>query len=185
MLTPRQQAHQLIGTQLTAGFLLMARDYLVQRYEAELDRNQKRALRHSTFYGFDIVDPMVRLVAVNLYLHGVGGLKNPVKNQDSLASDSGQRFDLILANPPFGKKSSFPVMSEEDQASKEALSCERTDFVATVSNKQPNFLKTTPWKTNASLPAPAPDVLAREILESLYAALAQFAIIAEELEIAP
>ena len=93
--------------------------------------------------GFDIVDSVVRLATMNLYLHGVGGLESPVKNQDSLASDSGQRYDLILANPPFGKKSSITVMSEEGLASKDALSYERTDFVATTSNKQLNFLQHT------------------------------------------
>ncbi|MCB2377228.1 type I restriction-modification system subunit M [Hymenobacter sp. BT635] len=125
----------------TAGFLLVARDYLVHHYEGEMDRDQKRALRHETFYGFDIVDSVVRLAAMNLYLHGVGGLESPVRNQDSLASDSGERFDLILANPPFGKKSSITVMSEEGQTSRDALSYERTDFVATTSNKQLNFLQ--------------------------------------------
>ncbi|RZK36133.1 MAG: SAM-dependent DNA methyltransferase, partial [Hymenobacter sp.] len=125
----------------TAGFLLVARDYLVQHYEATLDRDQKRALRYDTFYGFDIVDSVVRLAAMNLYLHGVGGLESPVKNQDSLASDPGTRYDLILANPPFGKKSSITVMNEEGQTSKDALSYERTDFVATTSNKQLDFLQ--------------------------------------------
>ena len=75
-------------------------------YEATLDRDQKRALRYA-FYGFDIVDSVVRLAAMNLYLHGVGGLESSFKNLDSLASDSGTRYDLILANPPFGKRSSI------------------------------------------------------------------------------
>jgi type I restriction enzyme M protein len=123
----------------TAGFLLVARDYLVQHYQ--LDRDQTRELRNKTFYGYDIVDSVVRLAAMNLYLHGVGGLESPVKNQDSLAADSGERFDLILANPPFGKKSSITVMNEEGQAGKETLNYERTDFVATTSNKQLNFVQ--------------------------------------------
>jgi len=125
----------------TAGFLLVARDYLVDTYGTELDREQLRFLRDRTFHGTDIVDSVVRLAAMNLYLHGVGSTESPVKNQDSLLSDPGERYDFILANPPFGKKSSITVMSEEGQTSKDTLSYERTDFVATTSNKQLNFLQ--------------------------------------------
>ena len=125
----------------TAGFLLVARDYLVDTYGTELDREQLRFLRDHTFHGTDIVDSVVRLAAMNLYLHGVGSTESPVKNQDSLLSDPGDRYDFILANPPFGKKSSITVMSEEGQTSKDTLSYERTDFVATTSNKQLNFVQ--------------------------------------------
>ncbi|OGX89645.1 DNA methyltransferase [Hymenobacter lapidarius] len=125
----------------TAGFLLVARDYLVDTYGAEMDREQLKFLRDHTFHGTDIVDSVVRLAAMNLYLHGVGSTESPVKNQDSLLSDPGDRYDFILANPPFGKKSSITVMSEEGQTSKDTLSYERTDFVATTSNKQLNFVQ--------------------------------------------
>lgn len=143
----------------TAGFLLVARDYLVHHYDAQLDRDQKRALRHDTFFGFDIVDSVVRLAAMNLYLHGVGGLESPVRNQDSLAADPGERFDVILANPPFGKKSSITVLSEEGQTSKDSLSYERPDFVATTSNKQLNFLQHiyTILKVNGTAAVVLPD----------------------------
>ena len=125
----------------TAGFLLLARDYLVDTYGAEMDRAQLRFLRDHTFHGTDIVDSVVRLAAMNLYLHGVGATESPVRNQDSLLSDPGDRYDVILANPPFGKKSSITVMSEEGQTSKDTLSYERTNFVATTSNKQLNFVQ--------------------------------------------
>jgi type I restriction enzyme M protein len=125
----------------TAGFLLVARDYLVNTYGQEMDREQLRFLRDYTFHGTDIVDSVVRLAAMNLYLHGVGSTESPVKNQDSLLSDPGDRYDFILANPPFGKKSSITVMSEEGLTSKDTLSYERTDFVATTSNKQLNFVQ--------------------------------------------
>ena len=87
------------------------------------------------------MDSVVRLAAMNLYLHGVGSTESPVQNRDSLLSDPGERYDFILANPPFGKKSSITVMSEEGQTSKDTLSYERTDFVATTSNKQLNFVQ--------------------------------------------
>jgi type I restriction enzyme M protein len=143
----------------TAGFLLVARDYLVDRFSAELDEDELRFLRDGTFHGFDIVDSVVRLAAMNLYLHGIGGLESPVRNQDSLIGDPGTRYDLILANPPFGKKSSITVMSEEGQAGKDTLSYERPDFVATTSNKQLNFLQHiyTILKVNGTAAVVLPD----------------------------
>ncbi|MCK7499988.1 MAG: N-6 DNA methylase [Comamonadaceae bacterium] len=48
-----------------------------------------------------------RVCAMNLMLHGIGSEKSvPVKVADALAADPGERFDVVLANPPFGKKSS-------------------------------------------------------------------------------
>ena len=32
---------------------------------------------------------------------------------DSLAADPGERFDVVLTNPPFGKKSSTTIVGEE------------------------------------------------------------------------
>ena len=60
---------------------------------------------------------------------------------DSLAGDPGDRYDIVLTNPPFGKKSSFTVMGQEGEVSKERETYERDDFWATTSNKQLNFLQ--------------------------------------------
>ncbi len=49
---------------------------------------------------------------------------------DSLASDSGERFSLVLTNPPFGKKSRIAVVNEEGELEKEDTACERQDFAA-------------------------------------------------------
>jgi type I restriction enzyme M protein len=48
---------------------------------------------------------------MNLYLHGIGTDESPIRVSDSLASDPGDRFDMMLTNPPFGKKSSVTVVS--------------------------------------------------------------------------
>ena len=48
---------------------------------------------------------------------------------------------MVLTNPPFGKKSSVTVVNGEGKADKESLVYERTDFWATTSNKQLNFLQ--------------------------------------------
>ena len=65
----------------------------------------------------------------------------PVETGDSLAADPGDRFDLVLTNPPFGKKSSVMVVNDEGEQEREALTVVRDDFWATTSNKQLNFVQ--------------------------------------------
>ena len=124
----------------TGGFFLAAYDYLSKKSD-RLDRAQKQFLRYDTFHGTDIVDSVVRLCVMNLHLHGIGGDESPVKTGDSLISDTGERFDMVLTNPPFGKKSSVTIVDEKGGAGKNSLIYEREDFWATTSNKQLNFLQ--------------------------------------------
>jgi tRNA G10 N-methylase Trm11 len=91
--------------------------------------------------GFDIVDGVTRLCAMNLYLHGIGGHNSPVTTFDSLASPPSTNYEIVLTNPPFGKKSSITVINEEGEESKEKAIYYRDDFWATTSNKQLNFLQ--------------------------------------------
>jgi len=123
----------------TGGFFLKAYDYLNEHNK--LDREQKKILKEDTFKGWDIVTEVTRLCAMNMYLHGIGADESQVKTADSLIADPGDRFDIIMTNPPFGKKSSVTIFSEEGKAEREALSYERDDFWATTSNKQLNFLQ--------------------------------------------
>ncbi len=118
----------------TGGFFLPAHDYLSRHYK--LDLMQKKFLRFDMFKGMDIVDGVVRLCAMNLYLHGIGGEESPIKTGDSLISDPGDRYDMVLTNPPFGKKSSITIVNDEGKADKESLTYEREDFWAPTSNKQ-------------------------------------------------
>jgi len=120
----------------TGGFLLVAHDYIVQNYK--LDKEEKRKLKYETFRGKDIVDGVVRLCVMNLYLHGI---ETTIETGDSLISDPGDRFDIVLTNPPFGKKSSITIFSGGGKVDKESLIYERQDFWATTSNKQLNFLQ--------------------------------------------
>ena len=124
----------------TGGFFLASYDYLSKKSD-QLDREQKRCLRYDTFHGTDIVDSVVRLCVMNLHLHGIGGNESPVKTGDSLISDTGERFDMVLTNPPFGRKSSITIVDEKGSAAKNSLIYEREDFWATTSNKQLNFLQ--------------------------------------------
>jgi type I restriction enzyme M protein len=123
----------------TGGFFLAAHKYLSEGYK--LDKEQKKFLRFSTFKGKDIVDAVVRLCVMNLYLHGIGGDVVPVESGDSLLSDPKERFEIVMTNPPFGKKSSITIVNGEGKADKESLTYEREDFAATTSNKQLNFLQ--------------------------------------------
>ena len=123
----------------TGGFILAAHDYISKKYQ--LDKEQKMFLKFNTFKGKDIVDNVARLCVMNLYLHGIGGDESPVEVGDALISDSGDRFDIVLTNPPFGKKSSVTIVNGEGKADRESLIYERQDFWATTSNKQLNFLQ--------------------------------------------
>jgi type I restriction enzyme M protein len=122
----------------TGGFLLSAYDHMKGQTQ---DRDRLRDLRHTSFTGVDIVDEVVRLCAMNLYLHGVGNGGSPVYQGDALSGDNGKRFDVVLTNPPFGKKSSYKVVGEDGQVSTERENYEREDFKFTTSNKQFNFLQ--------------------------------------------
>jgi len=122
----------------TGGFFLAAHEF-IKKYP--LDKEQKEFLRYNTFRGVDIVDNVVRLCVMNLYLHGIGGEESLIDCKDSLLSDTGVRYDYVLTNPPFGKKSSITITNSEGKASKSSLIYERDDFWATTSNKQLNFLQ--------------------------------------------
>jgi type I restriction enzyme M protein len=63
----------------------------------------------------------------------------PKKN--SLATTPSTTYNVVLTNPPFGKKSSITVVNEEGDEAREALTYVRDDFWATTSNKQLNFLQ--------------------------------------------
>jgi type I restriction enzyme M protein len=91
--------------------------------------------------GWEIVDSVARLSVMNLYLHGIGGDESPIKVGDTLISDPGTRFDIILTNPPFGRKSSITIVNEAGNYDKESIIYERQDFWVTTSNKQLNFLQ--------------------------------------------
>ena len=127
----------------TGGFLLSAFDYVIRHNK--LDREQLRFLRDHTFRGNEIVDNTARLCAMNLFLHGVGGadLKAtpPITVSDALLTEPAEKVDLVLANPPFGKKSSMTVIGEDGSVSSAADAITRNDFWATTSNKQLNFLQ--------------------------------------------
>ena len=126
----------------TGGFFLGAYQWLT-RPGTSLDRRQKEFLRYQTFHGNEIVPSARRLCLMNLFLHSIGDLDGEptVERADALIADSGHRFDYVLANPPFGKKSSMTITNAEGEEDRDALTYERQDFWETTSNKQLNFLQ--------------------------------------------
>ena len=123
----------------TGGFLLSTYNYIRDNYK--LDRDQNLELKHDTLTGNDIVPMVARLCVMNLYLHGVNGEKSPISLEDSLKKNPGAIYDMILTNPPFGKKSSETIVTEEGETSKQSLTVIRDDFWTETSNKQLNFLQ--------------------------------------------
>ena len=126
----------------TGGFFLGAYNWLT-RPEAKLDKRQKAFLRDKTFYGNEIVPNTRRMCLMNLFLHNIGEVDGQpsVARADALISEPKEKVDYVLANPPFGKKSSMTITNEEGEEDKEALTYERQDFWETTSNKQLNFLQ--------------------------------------------
>ena len=126
----------------TGGFFLGAYNWL-NRPGNTLNKRQKEFLRDKTFHGNEIVPSTRRMCLMNLFLHNIGELDGEpsVDRADALIADSGNRFDYVMANPPFGKKSSMTITNEEGEEDRDALTYERQDFWETTSNKQLNFLQ--------------------------------------------
>jgi type I restriction enzyme M protein len=125
----------------TGGFFLAAYDYIINHHS--LDSDQKKFLKNSTFSGNEIVAGTRRLCLMNMFLHNIGEIDGEtfISPNDALIADEGIRVDYVLANPPFGKKSSMTITNEEGEQEKQDLSYNRQDFWASTSNKQLNFLQ--------------------------------------------
>lgn len=124
----------------TGGFFLAAYDYLVKQ---NLDKEQKQFLKNSTFHGNEIVANTRRLCLMNMFLHNIGEMdgESLISPNDALIASSPVSVDYVLANPPFGKKSSMSFTNEEGEQESEDLTYNRQDFWATTSNKQLNFVQ--------------------------------------------
>lgn len=126
----------------TGGFFLGAYNWLT-RPGAKLNKRQREFLRDQTFHGNEIVPNTRRLCLMNLFLHNIGELDGEpsVERSDALIAEPKMKVDYVLANPPFGKKSSMTITNEEGEEDRDALTYERQDFWETTSNKQLNFLQ--------------------------------------------
>ena len=145
----------------TGGFFLACYDFLTNATNYELDKAQKAALKYKTFHGNEIVAGTRRLSLMNMFLHNIGEIDGDVmiSPNDALVAASGQSYDYVLANPPFGKKSSMSFTNEEGEEEKDDLTYKRQDFWATTSNKQLNFVQhiRTMLKTTGRAAVVVPD----------------------------
>ncbi len=123
----------------TGGFLLAAFEYLQAK---ALTARQRTHLRNNALSGTDLVPNVARLCAMNLFLRGIGSdpKRPPISIRDSLAKKS-DPADMVLTNPPFGKKSSFTIVGADGKPQADKLSYARPDFWVTTRNKQLNFVQ--------------------------------------------
>lgn len=146
----------------TGGFFLGVLNYLRQ---TELSKSDQEFLKFNTFKGWEIEKATARLCLMNLFLHGIGDLKDTpeIEVTDSLKRNSGkvledEKVDIVLANPPFGISSSDIPTTDKKQAERDGYFL-RSDFWVTTSNKQLAFLQhiVTMLKDNGRAAVVLPD----------------------------
>ncbi len=122
----------------TGGFLLAAYAHAT-RDHLGLTPPEREHLRTTFVRGVDIGPTTSRLASMNLLLHGLGSITGDslIDQKDALIADSGERWSVVLTNPPFGRKSSTDIGNGGEDDSEVF----RQDFVVTTSNKQLNFLQ--------------------------------------------
>ena len=125
----------------SGGFLLSSKKFIEDNFE--LNENEKNFLKYKTFRGWEIVPSTYRLCLMNLFMHNISDVdgSSPITRNDALLSDPGERFDYVLTNPPFGKKSTMTITNEDGDQEDEDLVYNRQDFWTTSSNKQFNFVQ--------------------------------------------
>jgi len=87
----------------TAGFLINASEWMKRTYREDLyNTNERERFYRDTFTGYDFDRSMVRIAAMNSYMHGFE--KPNISYRDSLGElplEEQAVYDVILANPPF------------------------------------------------------------------------------------
>jgi len=126
----------------TGGFLLAAHGYASRDAET-LNPDERDHLRDGYIRGTELVDGTARLAAMNLLLHGISKPDGDslVQVGDALTADPGARYSVVLANPPFGRKSSVTMIGADGREARDDLEIVRDDFWVTTANKQLNFVQ--------------------------------------------
>lgn len=103
----------------TAGFLLSAQQYILEHSTSpkyiqvdeegckhgfigdRLTDKQRKIFQSDMFYGFDFDASMLRVAAMNMWLHGIEVPNITYADTLSKNFDESNKYDVILANPPF------------------------------------------------------------------------------------
>ncbi len=105
----------------SAGFLVESFNYLTQN-QAKLSSAQMATLQNKTFYGKEIKSLAYIIGIMNMILHGIEAPN--IRHMDTLAQNINDiqekdRYNIILANPPFGAgigreiQQNFPIKTGE------------------------------------------------------------------------
>ncbi|MET9028329.1 class I SAM-dependent DNA methyltransferase [Nocardia sp. NPDC004168] len=126
----------------TGGFLIAAHEYIRNNF---LDGMSRAQVNHvaGAIRGVELVPGTARLAAMNMLLHGIGRSdgESLITVDDALRNKPTEHATVVLANPPFGKKSSITVFGEGDRADGRDIAYSRDDFRSTTTNKQLNFVQ--------------------------------------------
>ncbi|GIU70493.1 MAG: DNA methyltransferase [Candidatus Woesearchaeota archaeon] len=110
----------------TGGFLVAAYEWLIEKTKGAIPVDEVKRIKENTYYGQELVARPRRLALMNLFLHG---LKPTIYLGDTIYEpDRGERYDIVLTNPPFGTKGAGQIPA-------------RDDFTIATSNKQLNFVQ--------------------------------------------
>lgn len=105
----------------SAGFLVESFNYLTQN-QSNLSSSQMATLQNKTFYGKEIKSLAYIIGIMNMILHGIEAPN--IQHMNTLAENINDiqekdRYDIILANPPFGAgigreiQQNFPIKTGE------------------------------------------------------------------------
>ncbi|WP_225827277.1 type I restriction-modification system subunit M [Streptomyces naphthomycinicus] len=129
----------------TGGFLIAAHAHIRRHHMRTMSLEERMAYDSGRkIWGNELVTGTARLAAMNMLLHGIGKSDGPslITVGDALADKpSGRHATLVLANPPFGRKSAITVIGQDGEVEREDIQYDRDDFTATTTNKQLNFLQ--------------------------------------------
>jgi type I restriction enzyme M protein len=110
----------------TGGFIVSSYEWFIEQTKGALERDLAKRVKSKTYFGNELVERPRRLTLMNLYLHG---LEPHIVLGDTIYTiPSGDRFDVVMTNPPFGTKGANQAPT-------------RDDFTITTSNKQLNFIQ--------------------------------------------
>lgn len=105
----------------SAGFLVESYNYLTE-HKSKLSSGQMATLQNKTFYGKEIKSLAYIIGIMNMILHGIEAPN--IRHMNTLADNINDiqekdRYDVILANPPFGAgigreiQQNFPIKTGE------------------------------------------------------------------------